>query len=134
MLTLVVTLTAACSSTSPVTEADLPVQLVNNLLFVPVRVGSSEVLSFILDTGASATVVDRTVAERLGLDLHASENAGTGGGPVQTASATGITLFVGNASLPDLRRRLRVPGQRFALTLKRGDTTIERIITTRRLI
>jgi predicted aspartyl protease len=102
ILTLVVTLAAACSSTSPVTEADLPVQLVNNLLFVPVRVGSSEVLSFILDTGASATVFDRTVAERLGLDLHASEDARTGGGSVQTASATGIALSIGNASLPDL--------------------------------
>jgi predicted aspartyl protease len=105
ILTLVVTLTPASSCTprpTSVTAADLPVQLVNNLLFVSVRVGSSEALSFILDTGASATVLNRTVAERLGLDLQASEDARTGGGSVQTASATGITLFVGNASLPDV--------------------------------
>jgi len=37
-------------------------------------------------------------------------------------------------TLNDLRQRFRVPGQRFALTLKRGDATIERVITTRRLI
>jgi C-terminal processing protease CtpA/Prc len=37
-------------------------------------------------------------------------------------------------TLNDLRPRLRVPGKRFVLTLKRGDTTIERVITTRRLI
>src|SRR5215203_60936 len=49
ILSLVVALTATSSCTSRVTEADLPVQLVNNLLFVPVRVGSSQVLSFILD-------------------------------------------------------------------------------------
>ena len=87
---------------SSVTQADLPVQLVNNLLFVSVRVGSSDALSFILDTGASATVLNRPVAERLGLDLHASEDARTGGGSVQTASATGITLLVGDMSLPDV--------------------------------
>ena len=105
ILTLVVALTAASSctpgSTSSVTRT-MPVQLVNNLVFVSVRVGSSEALSFILDTGASATVLHRTVAERSRLDLRASEDARTGGGSVQTATATGITLFVGNASLPDV--------------------------------
>jgi len=30
-------------------------------------------------------------------------------------------------TLNDLRQRFRVPGKRFALTLKRGDTTIERV-------
>jgi predicted aspartyl protease len=84
------------------TRTDLPLQLVNNLVFVSVRVGSSEPLSFILDTGASATVLNRTVAERLGLDLHASEDARTGGGSVQTGSATGVTLSVGSMSLPDV--------------------------------
>src|SRR5262245_61217510 len=105
ILALVVALTGAASCTpspTPVTQSDLPVQLVNNLLFVSVRVGSSKALSFILDTGASATVLNRRVAERLGLDLRASDDARTGGGSVQTASATGITLFVGNTSLPDV--------------------------------
>jgi predicted aspartyl protease len=105
ILALVSALTAICSCT-PVpmsaTRTDLPLQLVNNLVFVSVRVGSSEPLSFILDTGASATVLNRTVAERLGLDLHASEDARTGGGSVQTASATGVTLSVGSMSLPDV--------------------------------
>jgi hypothetical protein len=53
ILTLVVAFTAASSCTlgptSSVTQVDLPVQLVNNLLFVSVRVGSSEALSFILE-------------------------------------------------------------------------------------
>src|SRR5688572_6010505 len=40
-------------------QTDLTVQVVNNLLYVPVRVGGSEPLSFILDTGASATVLSR---------------------------------------------------------------------------
>ena len=77
-------------------------QIVNNLVFVSVRVGSSEPLSFILDTGASATVLNRTVAEGLKLKLRANEDARTGGGSVRTASATGITLSVGNVSLPDV--------------------------------
>jgi Aspartyl protease/PDZ domain len=104
-LAFVVALSVASSCTpdpTSATRADLPVQLVNNLVFVSVRVGSSEPLSFILDTGASATVLNRTVAERLGLDLKTSEDARTGGGSVQTASATGLTLSVGNVSLPDV--------------------------------
>ena len=84
------------------TRAELPVQLVNNLAFVSVRAGTSDPLSFILDTGASATVMIRTVAERLGLDLQTGEDARTGGGSVQAASATGITLSVGDVSLPDI--------------------------------
>jgi hypothetical protein len=105
ILPLVVALTVATGCTPGPTlakPAELPVQIVNNLAFVSVRAGSSEPLSFILDTGASATVVNRTVAERLGLALQSSEDARTGGGSVQTASASGITLSVGNASLPDL--------------------------------
>jgi hypothetical protein len=104
-LALVVALSVAPSCTpdpTSATQADLPVQLVNNLVFVSARVGNSEPLSFILDTGASATVLNRTVAERLGLDLQASQDARTGGGSVQTASAAGITLSVGNVSLPNV--------------------------------
>ena len=37
-------------------------------------------------------------------------------------------------TLNELRQRFRVPGKRFALTVRRGDTTIELVITTRRLI
>lgn len=69
ILTLVIALTAASSCTpgpTSVTQVDLPAQLVNNLLFVPVRVGSSEALSFILDTGGAVDIsrahADRTVA------------------------------------------------------------------------
>ena len=102
---LVVALSLASSCTPGPTSAPravLPVQLVNNLVFVAVRVGGSDPLSFVLDTGASATVLNRTVADRLGLDLQAGEDARTGGGSVQTASATGISLSVGNVSLPDV--------------------------------
>jgi hypothetical protein len=105
ILALAVALTVASSCTpgqTSATRAELPMQLVNNLAFVSVRAGTSDPLSFILDAGASATVMNRTVAERLGLDLQPSEDARTGGGPVQTASATGIALSVGNVSLPDI--------------------------------
>jgi C-terminal processing protease CtpA/Prc len=37
-------------------------------------------------------------------------------------------------TLNDIRQRFKVPGRRFALTLKRGNSMIELTITTRRLI
>jgi C-terminal processing protease CtpA/Prc len=37
-------------------------------------------------------------------------------------------------TLNDIRQRFKVPGKRFALTLRRGDSMIELAITTRRLI
>jgi predicted aspartyl protease len=104
-IALVIALASAANCVSTRTSSgstDLPVQLVNNLVFVPVRVGGSEPLSFILDTGASVTVVNRAVAERLKLDLAAGEDATTGGGSVATASVSGVTLSVGDVSLSDV--------------------------------
>ena len=70
ILALVVALTAASSCTpgpmSSVTQADLPVQLVNNLLFVSGRVGSSAPLSFIWHSPPSSSGgVGRTGSARL---------------------------------------------------------------------
>lgn len=42
--------------------------------------------------------------------------------------------LVRELTLNDIRQRFKVPGKRFALTLKRGDNMIELAITTRRLI
>jgi hypothetical protein len=86
----------------PPAALNLPVEIANNLIFVAVREGQSEPLSFILDTGASATVMNRSVADRLGLSLKESEDARTGGGSVETATATGVTMHVGSASLTDV--------------------------------
>jgi C-terminal processing protease CtpA/Prc len=37
-------------------------------------------------------------------------------------------------TLNDVRQRFKVPDKRFALTLKRGDSVVQLVITTRRLI
>jgi hypothetical protein len=58
--------------------AEVPFQFIENHLFLPVRIGDVESL-WILDTGASASVIDLGLAERLGLET-AGEMKGQGAG------------------------------------------------------
>src|SRR5438128_2013231 len=55
----------ACNRSSIVLQQH--VTLTNNLVVLPVRVSGSQELPFILDTGASVSVIDRPQAESLGL-------------------------------------------------------------------
>jgi predicted aspartyl protease len=77
-------------------------EVANNLVVLPTRVNGSQELPFILDTGASATVIDRRQAENLGLSITRGADVSTGGGDVEASRINGVTLKIGDLSLPDL--------------------------------
>ena len=70
----------------------VPFEANNNLVIVQTSVNSSKPLSFILDTGASGTVISEKAAKDLGLKLEGQAKASAQGGEIEAA-------FVKNASL-----------------------------------
>jgi len=76
--------------------------LTNNLVVLPVSINGSRPLPFVLDTGASATVIDRRQAEGLGLAATTGTDVSTGGGDVDAAEIKAVTLRIGPVALPDL--------------------------------
>ncbi len=65
----------------------------NGMVFVPVRLNGSRALSFVLDSGSTRTLVDRTLATSLGLKA-------SGAGSLQGAGAGRIaTEFIHNVSI-----------------------------------
>lgn len=70
----------------------VPFVVSNNVVLVQVNVNGSKPLSFILDTGASGTVISENRAKELGLKLEGQTDASTQGGSIEAA-------FVKNAAL-----------------------------------
>ena len=82
-------------------EASFPIEFRQGMIFVPVRINESKPLSFVLDTGSTRMIVDRTLANDLGLKR-------TGQGSLQGAGAGRIPIeFVPNVDLglPGLESR-----------------------------
>jgi hypothetical protein len=63
----------------------VPFQLLENLIYIPVEADGHE-LHFLLDTGASATVIDPDRARDVGLALDGPSVKGAGGGERQVAA------------------------------------------------
>lgn len=53
-------------------------------------------MPFVLDTGASTSVIDTAAAARLGLKVGSTENATTGGGTVASARISGARASIGS--------------------------------------
>ena len=87
---LLFTFLIACNRSSLVLQQ--PATLTNNLVVLQIRVNSSQPLPFILDTGASATVIDRRQAESLALSITRGADVSTGGGDVEASQINGVTL------------------------------------------
>ena len=90
----------ACNRDAPVLQQQAT--LLNNLVVLPVRVNGSQPLPFILDTGASVTVIDRRQAASLGFAVGGGVGVATGGGAVDASEINGIALQIGEQTLPDL--------------------------------
>lgn len=86
-------LACACGRSDRAVER--PARLINNLVVLEVRVNDGRPMSFVLDTGASTSVIDSTVAAREGLAAGPSEQATTGGGKVEASSIAGARVSIG---------------------------------------
>jgi len=67
-------------------EASFPIQFRQGMIFVPVRLNGSKPLSFVLDTGSTRMLIDRTLANGLGLKATGQgslQGAGTGRIPIE---------------------------------------------------
>jgi hypothetical protein len=74
-------------------ESSFPFEFRTGMIFVPVRLNGSKPLSFVLDTGSARMLIDRTLADRLGLKR-------SGQGSVQGGGAGRIPIeFVQNVDL-----------------------------------
>jgi hypothetical protein len=88
------------SEAASVARTEIPFQFREGLIWVPVRVPQSgETLSFLLDTGASVSVIDFQTVNRLGLKsgtpvtVHGVQNSAEGYWPINVkATANGVPL------------------------------------------
>lgn len=80
----------------------IPFELYDNFPFLQVRVNGSEPHSFMLDTGASTSLLNQTLADSLGLGpkhLHGTR-IGTGESSTTLGFAKGVVLGLGIVDLP----------------------------------
>ena len=86
------------TAAQPQSSHRIPFQFSGNRIALDVRVNSSGPLSFVLDTGASATILDTAQAERLGLRLEGIRDANA---PADLRRANGVALSLPGVDLGD---------------------------------
>ncbi len=78
----------------------VPFKWDNTLIRVQVRIDQAEPVTFLLDSGASHSVLDSKYAEQLGLKLTAaSPTTGTGAGNVSKSHGPPVTMRVGEVKV-----------------------------------
>src|SRR5213594_2453130 len=85
---------------------EIPFRLVENVVWLQVRVNNSRPLNFLLDTAASTDVVNTRVAEELNLPLFAIRtraNVGAGDGVTRTAFAPNVRISLSDTSYENPR-------------------------------
>src|SRR4051794_27270180 len=79
----------------------IPFELMDNLIYVRARVNASAPLWFILDTGASATILNERVAKELGLRAGRRERGTGTGGAIEVGMIDGVTLSMPGVEVSD---------------------------------
>jgi predicted aspartyl protease len=77
----------------------VPFELANNLILLKVRVNNSRPLHFLLDTGASVSVIDPQTARALGLRSQGKLTLEATGGDVQSGLTRAVTLSIQGVSV-----------------------------------
>jgi hypothetical protein len=81
--------------------ATVPFESVGGLVIVPVTIGSSAPLRFVLDSGAGRMVIDRAVADHLGLAREGSGYVmGAGAGALRVEYVKDVTLALPGLTSP----------------------------------
>jgi len=102
-------------------SAGIPFQYFNGHIFVTLSVNGKPGMSFLFDTGTSASILNITTSQRLGLkpeSIRKEKDLGLGGGKVATAAAKDVDVKLGNITvantlaLVDLRGLEQVNGHR----------------------
>jgi predicted aspartyl protease len=78
----------------------VPFEITNNLIILQGSINGSKPLAFVLDTGASATVVNADRAKELGLKLEGKSDAITQGGSIEAAFVKGVSLSLSGVEFP----------------------------------
>src|SRR5262249_35971153 len=84
---------------------EIPFRLVENVVWLPVRINNSRPLNFLLDTAATTDAVNRRVAEELNLprvEMGMRAHAGAGDGLTRIAFAPNVQISLGDANYKDL--------------------------------
>src|SRR4051812_14297682 len=89
--------TALASVSAVVTQ--IPVIIEQNQILIPVSVGKSRSLTFLLDTGAEATVIASDRAEEAGLDQGAASTGTAQGGEISTRVHRFVAVRAGKLPL-----------------------------------
>jgi hypothetical protein len=80
---------------------EIPFRLIDNVVWLQVRVNNSRPLNFILDTAAATDAVNRRVAEELHLplvEMGIRANVGVGDGATRMAFASNVQISLGDAN------------------------------------
>src|SRR5262245_37463302 len=83
---------AACTRS---TDSSVPASIVNNLVLVETTVNDGPPSLFLLDTAAATSVIDKTMAERIGLSGGAALDLSTGGGSIEASTLPALELSIG---------------------------------------
>lgn len=72
------------------------------LVWVMVSVGDTDSLAFVLDTGFDYSLINASVAGRLGLDIEEPQLVPQPGGAVEVGAVSGVTLGIGGVQVGPL--------------------------------
>lgn len=94
----------ACASSAPpqhlAHDVEMPFALVQNHIYLPVSIGTHPPSSFLLDTGAGATILAQSTAEAMGLKVRGKSRAtGAGPGVVDTTILRDVDIHFGGISV-----------------------------------
>lgn len=84
-------------------SVSMPFSYSHKAVLVPVRINHGGNLDFLLDTGASQTIIDRRVAAEYLLDRQGNYSIGTANGAVVTEKSVIKNLEMGQVSLNDVQ-------------------------------
>jgi predicted aspartyl protease len=77
-------------------------EITNNLVILRGSINSSKPLDFILDTGASTSVINDSRAKELGLKLEGKTDANTQGGSIEASFVKGVSLNLSGVEFPEM--------------------------------
>jgi predicted aspartyl protease len=85
----------------------IPINLIDRLIFIEIKLNDSEPLNFMFDTGAGITVIDTETASKLNLSTSKEVKIGTAGKTLKSKISENNEIFVGkNLKLDSLELAL----------------------------